>query len=104
LFVLPSLYEGLPLTVLEAMAAGKPVIATAIGGTDEAVVDGLTGLLVPTKDPNALAAAIRMLLSDKVLANRLAKAGKDRVTEKLSSGSMVCGVSSIYEELLSASL
>ena len=58
-FVLPSLYEGLPLSILEAMAAAKPVIATQIGGTDEAVIHGETGLLVPPADPPALAAAIR---------------------------------------------
>ena len=57
-FVLPSLYEGLPLSVLEAMAAAKPVVATAIDGTTEAVVPGVTGLLVPPADPARLAGAI----------------------------------------------
>ena len=59
LFVLPSLYEGLPVSILEAMAAEKPVVATAIGGTDEAVLHGSTGLLAPAGNAVALAAAIR---------------------------------------------
>jgi glycosyltransferase involved in cell wall biosynthesis len=99
-FVLPSLYEGLPLCVLEAMAAGKPVVATAVGGTDEVVIDGETGLLVPPGNPVALATAIRSLLSDRKLAARLAQAGRARVTEKFSSDTMVSGISRVYEEAL----
>ena len=78
MFVLPSLYEGLPLSVLEAMAAAKPVVATAIDGTTEAVVHGVTGLLVPPADPARLAGAIRGLLADVPLARawgRMAGAG-----------------------------
>jgi glycosyltransferase involved in cell wall biosynthesis len=100
LFVLPSLYEGLPLSVLEAMAAGKPVVATAIGGTDEAVIHGETGLLVPPQKPSELANAIRTMLSDKDLAARLAEAGKARVVKMFSSDAMLRGVMEIYEELL----
>ena len=58
LFVLPSLWEGMLNAVLEAMAAGLPVVATAVGGTAEVVVDGVTGLLVTPRDPDALANAI----------------------------------------------
>ncbi len=72
-FVLPSLYEGLPLSVLEAMAAGKPVVATRIGGTAEAVVHGVTGMLVPPENPRELAAAIRTLLADSSLLPVLPK-------------------------------
>jgi glycosyltransferase involved in cell wall biosynthesis len=100
LFVLPSLSEGLPLTVLEAMAAGKPVVATAIGGTDEAVIHGETGLLVPPGNSAALATAIRTLVSDQRLAARLAQGGKSRVMERFSSDAMVDGVSRVYEEAL----
>ena len=63
-FVLPSLYEGLPNVVLEVMACGKPVVATAVDGTPEAVTDGTTGILVPPRDPQALETAIIELLSD----------------------------------------
>jgi glycosyltransferase involved in cell wall biosynthesis len=99
-FVLPSLFEGLPLSVLEAMAAGKPVVATAIGGTDEAVVDGVTGLLVPPADPAALAKGIRMVLSDPVLSARLGAAGRARAHEQFSAEAMVRRVSDVYDELL----
>src|SRR5262249_44896941 len=64
LFVLPSLFEGLPLSILEAMAAKKPVIASAVGGNNEVIVHGETGLLVRPADPAALASAIQAILSD----------------------------------------
>ena len=100
MFVLPSLYEGLPLSVLEAMAAGKPVIATAIGGTNEAVLHGVTGLLVPPANPTALAAAVRTLLANEPTATCLAEAGKTRVTREFSSDAMIRGVIHVYEELI----
>jgi glycosyltransferase involved in cell wall biosynthesis len=99
-FVLPSLYEGLPLSILEAMSAGKPVIATHIGGTDEAVIAGETGLLVPPANPTALAAAIRAVLTDRPLAQRLASAGRARVEQEFSAAKMVQQVISVYDELL----
>lgn len=100
--VLPSLFEGLPLTVLEGMAGGKPVIATAVGGTDEAVVPGQTGLLVPPADPVALAVAIQSVLSDPDLAMRLAMAGKARVQREFAAETMVHRVTQLYDELLSS--
>ena len=104
LFVLPSLYEGLPVTVLEAMAAGKPVVATDIGGTDEAVMHGATGLLVPPGSPVDLATAIRTLLSDQRLAARLAEAGRAWAVQEFSSASMVRGVTRVYDELIPTAL
>ena len=100
LFVLPSLYEGLPISVLEAMAAGKPVIATAIGGTREAVIDGVTGLLVPPADSRALAAGIRRVIADGSLALRLGESGRARAIAEFSSRSMVRGIVNVYDELV----
>ncbi len=99
-FVLPSLYEGLPLSILEAMSVGKPVIATQIGGTNEAVIPSETGLLIPPANPAALAAAIRAILSDQSLAQRLALAGRYRVEREFSAAAMVQQVTNVYAELL----
>jgi lipopolysaccharide/colanic/teichoic acid biosynthesis glycosyltransferase/glycosyltransferase involved in cell wall biosynthesis len=80
-FVLPSYREGMPRSIIEAMASGKPVIATDIRGSREEVVPGQTGLLVPVKDPGALAAAITSLLSDPESARRMGEAGRQRARE-----------------------
>lgn len=77
-FVLPSLYEGLPLSVLEAMGAGLPVVATRVDGTPEAVGDGDTAVLVPPADPAALAAAVNSVLGDPDRAAAMAAAGRAR--------------------------
>lgn len=100
LFVLPSLYEGLPLSVLEAMAAGRPVIATAIGGTDEIITNGHTGLLVPAASATALARAIRLLLANPTLAGHLALSGRAWVRERFSAARMARSVEAIYDQLL----
>jgi glycosyltransferase involved in cell wall biosynthesis len=102
LFVLPSLYEGLPMSILEAMAAGCPVVATSVGGIGEAVTDGETGLLVPPSDAGALAAAIRRVLSDADFAGRLARAARVAVAEGFSSEAMVRRTAGLYEELLAS--
>jgi len=101
--VLPSLYEGLPVSILEAMAARRPVLATAIGGTDEVVEHEATGLLVPSRDPNALAAALRRLHGDAALADRLAAAGRERVEREFSMEATARGVMRIYDEITAPS-
>jgi glycosyltransferase involved in cell wall biosynthesis len=93
---LPSSVEGLPLVVLEAMAQGKPVVATAVGGTPELVVDGKTGLLVPPGDAGALAAALERVLRDPELARRLGEAGRHRVMESFSLSAMTERVLGLY--------
>jgi glycosyltransferase involved in cell wall biosynthesis len=98
--VLPSLYEGLPLSVLEAMAAARPVVATRIPGTDEAVADGVTGVLVPPADPAALAAAIRALVSDPERARQMGDAGRRRVLQEFDASITAGAVDGLYRELL----
>ena len=80
--VVPSIYEGMPLVVLEAMAAGVPVVASAVSGIPEVVVDGETGWLVPPEDPKALAAALAEVLSGPAEARRRGEAGRRRVDER----------------------
>ena len=77
--VLPSRREAQGLAILEAMAVGRPVVATRVGGIPEMVRDGVSGLLVPSNDPVALAAAIVRLLQDRPLAQRLGVAGRELV-------------------------
>jgi glycosyltransferase involved in cell wall biosynthesis len=102
LFVLPSLYEGLPLSVLEAMAAGIPVIATAIGGTNEVVRDGETGTLVAAGDAGALALAIRGALADPARVHQLAVNAREYVVNEHSASAMAARMGGLYDELLSA--
>jgi glycosyltransferase involved in cell wall biosynthesis len=99
-FALPSWTEGLPLVVLEAMARRRPVVATKVGGTPEVVVDGETGLLVPPRDPEALAAALRRLLEDAELRRRLGDAGYVRVRDLFSAEAMTRRVLELYDEVL----
>ena len=103
LVVLPSLFEGLPVSVLEALAAERPVVATAIGGTDEAIHAGESGLLVPPRDPGALASAIRRLQADPALSRRLASAGRNRVEREFSSEVTAREVMRIYDDVLAES-
>jgi sugar transferase (PEP-CTERM/EpsH1 system associated) len=100
IFVLPSLWEGTSNAVLEAMAAGLPIVATAVGGTPEVVVDGVTGLLVPPRDPSALAGALVTLLHDADLRHRMGRAGRERVKQYFSLERMVRRTEALYEELL----
>jgi glycosyltransferase involved in cell wall biosynthesis len=95
-FAFPSLFEGLCLAVIEAQAAGVPVVATPVGGIRETVVDGETGLLVPTGDPRALAAAIRRLLDDRPAAEAMAAEAKRRVRARFSIERMVDETLRVY--------
>ena len=80
----PSRREGFGVACLEAMAHGRPVVASAVGGLKDLVVDGETGLLVPPRDPQALRAALERLLADRDLRRRLGAAGRERARERFS--------------------
>jgi glycosyltransferase involved in cell wall biosynthesis len=99
-FVLPSLYEGTSLSLLEAMAAGKPVITSAIPGTDEVVVDGETGLLVRPGDVDGLVAALRRVLAEPLLRARLGAAARKRAEERSSTSIAAESVFRLYEHVL----
>jgi len=98
-FVQASDEEGLPGAVLEAMAMGLPVVATDVGGTREAVDDGVTGLLVPPRDPGALTAAVAGLLDDPGLAARFGAFGRKRVAEEFSSEREVALTDDVYSRV-----
>lgn len=97
--VLPSLYEGLPNVVLEAMRFRKPVVATAAPGTTEVVEAGVTGLLVPLRDPVALARAIRDVIDDPERARAMGEAGRARVEAEFGASRMVGRFAELYESL-----
>ena len=104
LFVLPSLYESFPFAVLEAMAAGKPVVATDVDGVGEAVEDGKTGFLVPSESPGRMADAIQALLRDPARARRMGRAGRRRVEEHFTSRHMQTATQTLYHECLSEAI
>ncbi len=96
MFVLPSLSEGIPLTVLEAMACGLPVVATRVGGLPEVVDDGVTGLLVPPADPAALAEAVLEVWNDPYRRDRMGRAGGRRAQEHFDVRRMVAEYEALY--------
>jgi len=97
--VVPSLSEGLPVAVLEAMAAGKPVVACDAGGVREIITDGVTGCLVPSRDPDALARAILMVISNEALADRLGRAGRRHLDERFIFHDMIAKLEHLYTTL-----
>ncbi|MBT6048549.1 MAG: glycosyltransferase [Candidatus Scalindua sp.] len=97
IFVLPSLREGLPLTILEAMACGRPVIATNVGGIPEAVKDGENGILVYPKDPEALYRAMNELLGDREKREKMGRIGKRMCDESFRAQTMVEKIEDLYD-------
>ena len=98
-FVMSSLTEGLGTSLLDAMACGKPIVATRAGGMPEVVVEGLTGLLVDPRDDESMAAAIVRLLRDRALRREMGAAGEARVREQFSSERMVQETLAVYQRV-----
>ena len=99
LLVLPSLYEGLPNVVLEAMHQAKPVVATDAPGTNELVVDGATGRLVPLGETKALAKALHDLIRDPERRAAMGLAGRDRLEPQFGLTTMIAAYADLYESL-----
>jgi glycosyltransferase involved in cell wall biosynthesis len=102
-FCLPSTYEGLPLAILEAMASGLPVVATAVSGNPEAVEDGVTGLLVPPESAAALAKALVALLGDRARREAMGAAARRRVAERFSIEAVADRYLALLERLAAGS-
>lgn len=98
--VLSSTSEAFPNSLLEAMAAEKPVVATRVGGTVDAVDDGITGFLVPPRAPEAMADALELLLRDAALRRRLGKAGRDRAARDFTAHHVLGVLQALYHRLL----
>jgi len=96
---LPSLHEGMPLTVIEAAAAGRPVVATAVDGTPEVVLHGRTGYLVPPADPAELARALLAVLGDPDLASRMGREAYRWARERFDVNTHVEATASVYREV-----
>jgi glycosyltransferase involved in cell wall biosynthesis len=98
-FVLASLWEGLPMALLEAMASGLPVVATTVAGSSQVIEDRVSGLLVSPGDPEALAAALRSVANDSQLAERLGRAARARVVDAFSAAAQAQAHADLYERI-----
>jgi glycosyltransferase involved in cell wall biosynthesis len=99
-FLLTSISEGIPLTIIEAMNAGLPVVATQVGGVGEIIEDGVTGLLAPAGVDAALAAQVLRLREDGALYQRLRQRGREHAQERFSEARMHAEYTRLYEEML----
>lgn len=99
IFALPSLSEGIPMALLEAMVMSRPVVASRVGGIPEIIEDGISGLLVEPGDPAGLALQCRKMMEDKEFAARLGGAARDRVAKNFSAERMGEKVSQLYRQL-----
>jgi len=100
IFALPSLSEGMPLALLEAMAANVPAVATRVGGVAEVLEDGKSGLLIPSRDGRALAEGILTLLEDRYLARQLGDSAREVVASRFSLDGMIQAYQEIYAKLI----
>ncbi len=98
--VIPSFEEGIPQSLTQALAMERPVVASAVGGVPEVVQDGLSGLLVPPRDPEILAEKIASLLSDPIAAIRMGKIGRQVIHERFSMDHMLTQTELVYRQLI----
>jgi glycosyltransferase involved in cell wall biosynthesis len=103
IFALPTKWEGFPLSILEAMRAGLPVIASDVGGVSEAVVDGVTGFLVPTGDAVGFRDRLAVLLSNPDIRGRMGDAGRRTYEDKFTLDAMMRGTLAVYGSVLRGS-
>jgi glycosyltransferase involved in cell wall biosynthesis len=101
-FLLTSISEGIPLTIIEAMVAGLPVVSTSVGGVPEVVEHEKTGLLAPARDPASLAEAILRLADDRALSHSMGTEGQLRARSHFSDARMNASYARMYEEMLGA--
>jgi glycosyltransferase involved in cell wall biosynthesis len=99
-FALPSIWEGLPMAILEAMSGGVPIVATDVGGVGGALEDGKTALLVPPADPAAFADGLARMLASAETRERLAKNAREEFDRNFSSGAMARSYTELYERAL----
>lgn len=104
IFILSSHWEGFPISILEAMRAGLPVVATGVGGVPEAVVDRETGFVTPPQDAEALGNAIQQLLSDPQLREAMGSAGRKRFVDQFGKDQMLRKTAKVYSDLVGASV
>jgi glycosyltransferase involved in cell wall biosynthesis len=100
IFMLPSLEEALPLSILEAMAAGLPTVATTVGGNSECVLPGETGLLVPPRDPQALANAVLEMLGDRQWLLRMGSNARQHCMNRFSIDRQTAAIEAVFEQVI----
>jgi glycosyltransferase involved in cell wall biosynthesis len=98
--VLSSRNEGTPVALIEAAAAGRPVVATDVGGVRAVVDDGITGLLAPAGEPHALAQRVRAVVADPGLGSRMGRAGRRKVGDRFGLERLLADMRQLYDELL----
>jgi len=100
IFLHTSLWEGMPIVIIEAMLAGKPIVATRVGGVPELIEDGISGLLVPPRDSQALAAAVRRLINDRFFAENIGRVAQQSAREKFSLDLMIKNTEGLYNRFI----
>jgi glycosyltransferase involved in cell wall biosynthesis len=101
IYAFPSLAELFPFAILEAMAAGKPIVATNVGGVSEAVIDGVNGFIVPPRDPESLAKAILKLINDPEKVKEMGKNSRKLIEDKFDLPKIACELTRCYGKLVS---